>query len=303
MNNDRPEIKTTLDRLSKIVRRQYGCEFEFLDHTQLQTQALNEIYELLAKGKPAMNEAALFFPVIPNGRLVGAAQIEGHQKLAQSEIANLNQTIRMVLEAYWLNEDRLETLNTIEAQLNRILTKDSAFSNIVDFRDLKSARETDVDSNRAVRQPLLERLNFPFLIEAQTEEDAFRMAFEIHDLSGRNLFVPLEDLEATTFATIESLASLGACTIYATDFEVITPELQKFLVTYYQSPRSRRTPQIVLGTTRSLTELKLDPMINKEFLSQLTTGYLYLSQPFSFYKSGDLLEFFFDSLTGRSKTQ
>lgn len=291
----------TIRRLSDLIQKQYGCRFEYLNDTALKTDVVVEIYDLLKSGKPAMNEGSLFFPVMPNGKLMGAAQIAGSQKLGQAEIANLNSTIRLVLESTLMNVDRLDTLNVIEEQLERLVNEKAEISNIISLRELRQARE--VNPAELDRWKLKERLSFPFLIEAQSEEDAFRMALEVHDVSGRNFFVPLEDLEAHTFASVENIRSLGACTIYATGFEALTLPVQKMLLDYYQSERGKRSPQIVVGTTISYPEMKTDPTIDAAFLSRLTAGYLYLSQPFNVYKSGDILEFFFDSLTGRTRSQ
>lgn len=298
MMNYQKVFMPTLQRLSDLIRKQYGCRFEYLNEVELRGQNLLLIYELLKAGKPAISDKAMFFPVSPNGELLGAAKIAGHQKLAQGEISNLNQIIRMVLESTLLNVDRLDTISILEDQLNKSAEGETHMPNIIRLSDHKPAPE--IDPRELDRWKLKERLSFPFLIEAQSEEDAFRMALEVHDVSGRNFFAPMEDLEASTFTDLESLKSLGACTIYVSSFDQLTEPIQKTLVDYYNAERGRRSPQIIVGTTRAYSDLKKDVMINSEFLSRLSVGYLYLNQAFSFYKSGDILDFFFDSLTGRA---
>jgi hypothetical protein len=290
----------TLRRLSDLINKQYGCRFEYLNTLSLQKGSLEVVLRLLEQGKPALTESAIFFPVMPDGKLLGAAQIHGHQKLGPGEIANLNQTIRMVLESTLMNVDRLDTLHQLEEQLDRMSNHQASHSNLVDIKDLKDRRKTEVDPKDYSRWKLKQRLSFPFLIEAQTEEDAFRMALEVHDVSGRNFFTPIEDLDVSTFASVDSIKSLGACTIFAQDFEHLPLDTQRMFLDYYQSPRDARSPQVVVGSVRSLSDLRTDAAINQDFLGCLSVGYLYLNQPFSFYKSGDILEFFFDSLTGRT---
>ena len=287
----------TLRRLSQLVSKQYGCRFEYLNDMDLRKSENPELVKQLIAGTPAMTENGMFFPILPNGVLMGAAYVAGHRKLGQTEVSSLNQVVRMVLESTLLNVERLDTIEVLELQLERL--NDDPDQNLISLADRRPQKIIDVDVNKS---RLKERLSFPFLVEAQSEEDAFRMALEIHDHSGRRFFAPIEDLDTSAFADAGALREMGPISVYATCFEYLSPEVQQVWLDYFAGPRGRGCPQLIVGTTRSYSELKLDTEVNNDFLAKLTVGYLFLSQPFSVYKSGDILEFFFDSLTGRSQT-
>lgn len=287
----------TLRRLSRLVSRQYGCRFEYLSDIDLRKYEDASIFDQLSKGKPAMTADGMFFPVLPNGVLVGAAYVAGHRKLCQNEVSGLNQVVRMVLESTLMNVERLDTIEILESQLERIQSNPN--KNLIRLEDRRHSKALDLEVNKTRAK---EKLSFPFLVEAHCEEDAFRMALEIHDLSGRKFFAPIEDLDTSAFQDAGALRSMGPISIYATCFEYLSPTVQQVFLDYFSGPRGRGCPQLIVGTTRSYADLKLDKEVNDDFLAKLTVGYLYLSQPFSVYKSGDILEFFFDSLTGRTQT-
>lgn len=128
------------------------------------------------------------------------------------------------------------------------------------------------------------------------------MALEIHSRSGRLAFLPATDLSPSAFESAETFKNLGPLTIFVQEVSKLTFEQQNALVAYYALARDKDCPQIIAGTTLTLAELKKSCKILPALWPQLTVGFLSMTQPFETYKRENLVEFFFDSLTGRNNT-
>ena len=143
--------------------------------------------------------------------------------------------------------------------------------------------------------------DFPCLIECENKNDIFKMALEIHQTAARYVFLSLKDLEAGIENSTEAMNKLGKVTIFIEDISSLSLEQQKGLLDFLNQRESLTTPQLVIGTSKTYGQLKIDNKILPEFLRKITIGYLQLSQPFSAYKKENLLQFFFEGLAGRQR--
>lgn len=294
----------TLERLSQLVHKQYGCGFHYLDSNEIVDARYSQIHGILTAGKMARSGECVYFPILLDQQLNGAVEIAPKDLMDDQTIHRLDQTVRLVLQSSLENVHRLDKIEVLEKQMQdatKPITATAADSNIVNLAERRLSKEQSQLPEKAL--PLLETMSFPFLIEAKEEADAFKMALEIHQLSGRRIFLPIEDLSDDTFDSAENLRDLGAATLYTSKVEALSPKIQQTLVQYYAGERKKDDPQIIVASTKSYAELKSHSNLIPDFVNRLAVGYLLMRESFNYYKADDIMEFFIDSLTGRNPKQ
>jgi len=299
----------TVARLGELVQKQYGCEFSYQNIDELNDEhGLNgPLHTNLLRGDTINAGDWVFFPIFLGAQLAGAARISRRDHLSNDDIKTLHQMIRMVLESKLHDIDRIEILDKLESHMLQMRDESQRLTNLIQFRDYQTnpfpiATTPPAHQQPAVKNPIGGNLNFPFLIESRTADDIFKMAFEIHTRTTRYAFLPIEDISPHAFDSAEGLCGLGAITIFISDITQLNFELQNKLVSYYASARDRDCPQIIAGSPVPISELKKSCKVSKDLLQSLMVGYLCMNQPFAVYKRENVLDFFYDSLTGRSST-
>lgn len=282
----------TVARLSELISRQYGCQLDYHSVEELELENPKSLGDGLRRGEPVSAGDWVFFPIFSGDSLAGAARISNRDKIDDKELKYISQFVRMVLESRLNELERAALLEEFERRLK--LDGTSRANNVISMQYYRE--NTHPLPVRKAGAPL----NFPFLIECASGEDLFKMAIEIHSRTNRYAMLPLEDLDPSVFETPESIQQLGHVTIFVKDVTLLTKQIQSQLVRYYNSTRDKESPQIVAGTPVSIQRLKRDEHISTELLSLLMVGYLCMTQPFASYKKQNLLEFFYDSLTGRT---
>ncbi len=291
-------IEPTLSRLSNYIRTQYNCSFDFQEAESLR-------YELTARLNKIVNENAhvvegnwVFFPIFIERQLKGVARISKPHNLDESVLENLQKIIQAVFEGRLESIAALHNLDFLEENLKSALSAQ-------EYNAKENAKILEISKFRKNDFPFPEKsanppFNFPFFIEALDPEDIFKMAVEIHTRSERYAFVSIQDVNPDVFVKIESIQALGEMTVFIPDVAALTPQQQQQVACYYDGVRDKTGPQFIAGTTENFAKLKADPNMNTEFLSYLMIGYLRLRKPFRDYKRENILEFFFDSLSGRT---
>lgn len=288
MNNEKLFLPTVA-RLASLIGRRYNCEFTYQPITELRRDNLTTLRQGLAEGKPISAGDWVFFPVFVGNDLAGAGCISSRDSLSDKDLKYLNQVIRLVLEGSLNHIERLDILTGFENHM-----ESQASNNIVQLnrfqKNLFPLPENDVTS----------AFNFPFLIESRSSDDIHMMAVEIHSRTNRYAMLPFEDLSPSVFTHADGLQSLGHISIFVRDVSALTYLQQEQIVKYYQSKRNKECPQIIAGSLMPLGLLKNSCKIAKELLPLLMIGYLCMSKSFEEYKRENVLDFFYDSLTGRS---
>lgn len=291
----------TLERLSQLVHKQYGCGFQYWDSAEIVSARFSDIRNVLGAGKTARSGECVYFPIFFEKELNGAVEIQPSQTMDEKTLHRLDQTVRLVLQSSLENVHRLDRIEVLEQQIQNSVDKEvfsEVETKVVNLAERRHARENAELPEKAL--PILETMSFPFLIEARSEMDAFKMAVEIHQLSGRRIFLPIEDLAPETFDSAATLRELGAATLYTAKVEALSQKIQQTLVQYYAGERKKDDPQIIVASTKTYAELKQNGNLIPDFVNRLAVGYLLMRESFSYYKADDIMEFFIDSLTGRN---
>jgi hypothetical protein len=292
-------FRPTVDRLNELVQKQYGCEFVYQTVDELKEESLlsqtDALSQSLRRGESINAGDWIFIPIFLGKDLTGAARVSKSERLSRTDMGHLHQMVRMVLESKLHDVDRLEMLDKLEAHLSS-LSQESEPINLIQFRDFRPNLFPLENKFREGEKAL----NFPFLIESKNPEDSFKMALEIHTRTNRYAFLSLEDINPSTLESPEGIHALGSVTLFIQDITVLTFAQQQQILNYYNSLRDKDSPQFVAASQMPLSELKKSCKIQQDFLKALLVGYLCMTQPFSVYKRENLLEFFYDSLTGRT---
>jgi hypothetical protein len=283
-------FKPTIDRLAHLILRQYGCQMEYLHLTELQRAVLPTARHQLAANQTVTSGESIFIPVFLNRKLAGAAQIMHAYDLSSSELRLIQQIVQTVIESTLMNLDRMELLSDLEAQLKHVEQNHNVLP-LSHFRP---------NPNPVENRKSNDQFDFACLIESRSQLDIFKMALEIHNYSGRYAFLPAKDLSQDVWEDFDQLQKLGPASIYIEEIADLSLERQEFIYNFLRSRVRKSSPQIIVGTTRTFAELRANPAINKSFLDQITVGYLHMSHSFATYQKENLLDFFFNGLTGRS---
>lgn len=116
-NTSNHSVAKTVERLSQVVEKQFGCPlaFETLDAIS-HDHAL--IYTDLHKGEPVSAGDWVFFPVFMGQDLAGAARISNRDRITQQTMKRLHSIIRLVIENNLSNQEQLTSLDEIEKNLS-----------------------------------------------------------------------------------------------------------------------------------------------------------------------------------------
>jgi len=283
-------FQPTVERLTELVQKQYGCEFSYQTLSELNERTLTPD---LRRGDIINAGDWVFFPVFLGARLVGAARISRRDNISSQDLKSMHKMIRMILESKLHDIDRIEMLDQLETHLIKMRENSGAQSNLIQFREFQP--------NPFPLTSLGEKdgLHFPFLIESLNSEDIFKMALEIHSKTNRYAFLSIEDINVAAFDSLDALKNLGAITIFVADISQLTFAQQNRFIEYYRTTRGTDCPQVIAGTSLPVRELKLNGKVSTELLQALSVGYLHMSQPFHVYKRENMLDFFYESLAGR----
>lgn len=288
----------TLERLAQLIHRRYGYECVYQPLDQLSAFAARPEADWahleleLAKGRSVSAGDWIFLPIFSDQTLAGAVRLSVHKH--DENLEPLCRTIRLVVESSLSHINRLDLLKQFETYTEEMKEREQRPNVVVPLQRFQPNPFPlpQKKSNAA--------FNFPFLIESPEADEAYKMALEIHSRSGRYAILPLCDLSPSVFEDPESIKKLGPITIYIEEISALPFKTQLHLLRYYQTSRDKNCPQFVSCTTKSVSDLKRSQEVAPELLSFLMIGYLCMQQPFATYKRENILEFFYDNLTGRT---
>jgi hypothetical protein len=284
-------VQNTVEKLAQLILRQYGCEISYLELSTL--PAL--LCKALAKGNTVTQEENVYLPILTENTLLGVVNVKHGHDLSESVIAYLHSIAQLLLEAAILSSIKIEKIEAIEKQMTMATEIQSKVTPMSHFR------QNQFSITGSPKSDYQNEFDFACLIESENSFDIFKMALEIHQAAARLVFLPFQDLEAGIEKSVENLNKIGRVTIFIEDIKKLTLEQQSDLSHFLTLRVPKQSPQIVVGTALSYSELKADPQINQAFLKQISMGYLHLSQPFATYKKENLLNFFFEGLSGRTR--
>jgi len=294
----------SVDRLSKLVRHRYGCDFEYEPFTENETSLLAPLSTDLKKGMPISSGDSVFFPVFSGDELAGAGYLSKPAPLSKSDVMYLHQIIRLVLESSLNSVDRLDILEEFESHLAE--ENQTAKASKPRTADKKVVSITSRQKNPfplTACADMGDELNFPFLIEGLSAIDIHKMAVEIHSRTSRYAFLHMHLINPEAFTSTAAIAALGPITIFIEDLQALSDGQKTQVANYYQAiSRPKDGPQFIAGSMKPITDLKHQSSAMSSLITVLSIGYLCMNHPFETYKRENLLDFFYENLMDRHPT-
>lgn len=288
-------LQEMVAKLSQLILRQHGCTVQYLEANDVSS----EIKTALSTKSSVVHGENLYVAVLTHSTLRSVIEVKHGHDLEQDAIHSIETLCQLLLETALEKVETLEKIETLEAQLELThLHQNQSEAKVVRMAHFRDTENTLIGSPRSEFQ---NEFDFPCLVEALSELDIFKMALEIHQTSARAIFVPFKDLESGIENSIEALNKLGRVTIYIPEIQDLSLDRQSALNKFLDFRIPKLSPQIIVGTTGTYGELCRSPQIDPAFLKKITIGYLQLNQPFSTYKKENLIQFFFEGLSGRSR--
>ena len=137
-------------------------------------------------------------------------------------------------------------------------------------------------------------------LKSHIEQTRVKVAFKIHEMSGRNLFVRLSDV-ISSMTSVEDLSSLSDTTILIEDIESISPSMMQILETYLEQASdsdSETGPLLLVGSSLTLESLEEKPW-NQSVKDDLMGFYFDIDRvPLAQQTSKEILELLFFELDG-----
>lgn len=288
-------ISHYIQRFQKAVLCHFGATIEYVSVSPANAHIRDE----LLKNSPLKKNEEWVFAVHTLKSIVGWAIVKCDQLNDDKLREKFIDFIEVFLEAPFEMSERIKTLEEIEVTLNRQFVEAGGGSNVIPFRRENSIIEND-HSVVSLRPKTPLGFSVPLLISGQSEIEIFKMALELHELSGRFAFVHLKDID---LSDQRELLNLGPITIFIPNIENLDLDLQQKISTYLSSFPSVLNPQIIVGSLLASQQLASRASIDRRLLSKLQSCHLKMDRPFREYRREGIFEFYLASLVQRPTGQ
>lgn len=265
-----------VNRLKQILAERYGKGLQIRQLTDLSTPEHNED-EVFMKGND------LHIIIRANEIFMGTAVVPSVHDLSNESRHSVAQLVRMVLEPAmykWY-------LDTKEFNLDRLNTNHLEFNNIRLFKKNSSLTE---DFTETLTSHLMTHL---IHLEGTSATTIKKMALQLHELTTRYAFVPLNDVKEQLQTPLD-ISKMGAMTIYVENVETLSLADQELLLEYANQKNGVNSPLIVTSSSKKLTAFS--ESMNPSLVKKLSASCFDVSRaPLNSQGLKDVLELFFMS--------
>lgn len=291
-----------MSRLLRLIESRYKCEFQYRSFPDDLGARPDQqvVYSLLSKNSSVTLDDKLLLPVRLHGQLWGYAQFSAAKKLGAKQIHEIEDLLDLVLNSALITAATLEDLHRLENEIHL-----SEYPpNVVRLSSFRRPQTKEPvayeDPFKQVAKPR-KAFSIPCFVEAQGYSDIHKLAVELHCISGRQIFVHFEDLAMDSQLTTKHLDELTDATIFIPDVTSLSYEERITLIDWLSGPRTKESPQVIAGSVIPYSELiAVDDEAQRVLLRRLAVANLKMEHPFEHYLERGVVEFFYDSLTGRS---
>jgi hypothetical protein len=257
-----------MNKVKRLVSRRYQCQVKFCDVSEGAFFNENETPSSLLNSPFRMTDE-IWVPILDQKHLAFFAKIVESRTLSKFELRKIYSLLNLFFESAVRKAERLKLLYELEQHLIR------QKSPIVDLLSYKKQRNLYSNTTQEERpnssQLLKDFLATSALIEASKEEDALKLALDLHRFSGRYAFVHFNDIEQghpDQFA--ETLKEIGAVTLYIPDISHLTGNQQQLLLKEFEFGRRIDRPHIIAGLLCSREKALASGLVSKELLESLS---------------------------------
>lgn len=291
-----------MNRLLSLIQARYHCEFRYQSFPgeMADGSETKVIYSLLTNNSSVTLDGSLLLPVRLHGQLWGFARFSSAEHLSAQQIHEIEDLIDLLLNSALMTAATLEDLDRLENEIQLAEIPDNVIR-LSSFRRPPVAPSPRLLDYEELTAPTRRGFSIPCLIEARTFSDAQKMAVEIHQLSGRQIFVQWSDLSDEAKRNTHFLEEITDATILIPDIASVSQEERINLIDWLSGPRTKDCPQVIAATVIPYAELVAhgDESL-RVLLRRLAVANLKMEKDFQHYLNYGVIEFFYDSLTGHS---
>jgi hypothetical protein len=284
-----------MKRLTKWVFNRYDCEIrhEFFDQQDQRHQILKS---LLEKNPFARVDGELHFPIRFSGEVIGVVLArESSGELSTGQQKELNHLFSLMIEPTLKDIEQLERVDSLHEHM--VYAHDS--ENLVRFKEF-SRQPTLNPTVMTPESKLRTRFHLPCVIDSIDADDARKLAFEIHQQSGRYAFLSINELDETCFNSIEDLQVIGPVTIFVPELRSLTKTQVQFFNQYFETgDRTSESPQFVVNVSNLKSFKEMADDNQTRLLESLSVAVIKMDRPFAELKKVGLVNLFFSALSGR----
>lgn len=258
-------------KTSDLVKEKYGKSLSYRAIKLISAQANTQSDDFYSSGDDLIiplksKEISLGDVIVDRGSYLDTKQ--------QNEIADL---VKFLVEPKLYNLQLRKSEEVLDQISRRSLTLVNTKTQILELY------EDEVAKPKTLSQIIL--------LKSHTELNRNRVAFKIHEMSERNLFVHLEDIIGSV-STKEDLASLGDTTIFISDIEKLSENTLKLLKDFLENA-DENGPLFLVGSS-----LNMETILNQDWPESLKkdlAGFFFDIDrvPLSQQTSEDILELLF----------
>lgn len=206
----------------------------------------------------------LHLPINVGDKFLATAIVNGGGHLNMRERSAVGDVVRLFLEPELFGRYLEQVKNNFVAQ-DRIQNGELDRDNVVNlYSELSRPEASDIPSKNAS--------SHLFVFESKNPKMLFRLASNIHELSGRWAFLNIKDIQ-TSISSAADLKSLGTITLVIDDLTQMDPAFQNILAEALSLANPSEEPLFVVGTTTLLDELIQTERISPK-LSQILQSYV-----------------------------
>ncbi|MEO0335129.1 MAG: hypothetical protein AAF202_01965 [Pseudomonadota bacterium] len=284
-----------MKRLTKWVFNRYDCEIrhEFFENENQRHQILKS---LLEKNPYARVDGELHFPIRFSGEIIGVVLArEAHDELSTSQQKELNHLFSLMIEPTLKDVEQLEMVDSLHEHMAYAHDNE----NLVRFKEY-SKQPTLNPTVITPESKLRTRFHLPCVIDSTDADDARKLAFEIHQQSGRYAFLSIGELDESCFRSLEDLQIIGPVTIFIPELRSLTSTQVEFFNRYFkEGTRNADSPQFVVNVSNLKSFKEMADDNQTQLLESLSVAVIKMDRPFAELKKVGLVNLFFSALSGR----
>lgn len=206
----------------------------------------------------------LHFPISVGDKFLATAVLEKGRNLEVKERKTAGELIRLFLEpelfGHYLDQVR-QNYQAIEL----VHQKPENFNNLIQLEVEPRFEDSFDTTNKSLSSNL-------FVFESKNSKMLFRLASNIHELSGRWAFLNIKDIKSG-ITSADELRSLGTITLVIDDLTQLGADFQEMLADVLTNAQPDEEPLFVIGTTTPLQTL-LDERLLSPRLSLILKIYV-----------------------------
>lgn len=270
-----------VDKISSLMLERFGAQIK------IQPQIPFIADELVYPAKTWKCNQYWYFPVYRDQMIVGTAVISG-VSLQDCDLSDdLKQWIELYIEAYNFSiqaYEHNENIQKIETYLIAQEEIPKPLSNVISLQQRRSKSDTLQMKNRS---HLRAGFAQSYLIESTDMMEAFKLAQEIHHISGRFAFISLTDLVPVSAS---SFLELGDVTIWIKELAELTHEHQEACRLHLEQKPEVNNSHFIACSQYSSQDLIEKFQFCPELLKELQKSFIKMKKSFSDYKRMGLFE-------------